>query len=121
MSKIKKGQLYKLDSKYLKCLKISDSGKTGTFVLTDKYGDPELPEYKKSHVDHKTRVINKRLNELIPVTMATKSKNTKPFSKVHKLAKAANSHAAKIKARGGTVTRTKVKGGTKLVYSFKNK
>lgn len=40
------------------------------------------------------------------------------YQKTHKLKKAADAHARKLKARGATVKRDKVNGGHKLTYTF---
>ncbi|MGD9930133.1 MAG: hypothetical protein AB7U05_08945 [Mangrovibacterium sp.] len=43
---------------------------------------------------------------------------TYDYIKTHKLKKAADVHARKIRARGGTVSRKKTKSGYELKYSF---
>ena len=64
---IKTGSIYKLDNVYMKCIRIRKS-KINTFQICDKNGTVKDPVYSGGLiVDHGTRIVSKRIKELIEV------------------------------------------------------
>ena len=62
---IKVGSTYKLDNIYLKCTKVRKSG-VNTFQVSDKFGIVLEPIYSGDLiVDHGTRIVYLRTDELI--------------------------------------------------------
>lgn len=66
------------------------------------------------------QVIKKNNNMAKKNTPRKRTKTLMGFTyqKTHRLKKAADEHARKLKARGATVKRYKVKGGYKITYTF---
>jgi len=65
---ITKGKTYKLDNEYLKCYGVSGLG-IGVFQVCDKSGVIKPPTRAKNGfiTDHGTRLVFKRIDELIEV------------------------------------------------------
>ena len=100
----------------------------GKFISKNKLNAEEMAQdigsKKLNPMDLNTAVVGKP-NNIYAMNMKAsygpsgkKANNPKTYTKTHKSKIAADGHSRKIKARGGTVTRSKVNGGTKLTYKF---